>query len=276
MTAMIDRMRWISFCVAMTIAANVLSAAGQELFIDVPVAVAADAAIDPADAANAGGEDPRVAMLRSQLEPMLKAELSFAKRVCKWSDAERVQAIRTGKAWLDEFARDNAKNDQMMNQGMAVFMGNAPRGNDGDLPQPEAELAIALEEVMTADQRKAYEAERAKRDAFRTAALVDNITIMVDDRLELSPQQRTKIRAALRESWDEQYAPPFEMFVQMSEYVPVFSEEKMLPLLTPEQQTAWAGVQKIWARGGVLGRHLGGMFGGNFQPIDDINLREGE
>lgn len=226
-----------------------------------------------APAAEAEVDDVRLAAIRVQFQPLLSTELSFANRVCEWTDAERVAAIKAGRAWLADFAQDYAKNNGGGNRGMMIMAGNMvmPRG-DAQL-DPEQRLSEALERGMTDQHRTAYQAERDKRDAFRTDAIIDNIVAKMDQMLELTPEQRRSIGDSLRDKWSDEWAPALELFVQMSEYAPAFPDEIVVPFLTPPQFEQWQRVQRISARRVNFG---GGVFGNNVQPINDIDLNEGK
>lgn len=242
----------------------------------IPPTAAEEAAEEATEeAAEEGPEenDPQLVAIRQQFEPLMKTELSFANRVCQWTDAERIAAIAAAKSWQRDFAREFLKNGGQRNRGMMIVAGNqvVQRGNQG--PQPEKSLADALQSKMTDEQRAAYEAERTKRDAFRAGATIDNLVAKMDQKLELTPQQRRQIRESLREDWSEDWAPPLELFVQMAEYSPAFPDEKIVQFLTPEQRALWQRVRKLQVQGGFFG---GNMFGNEVPPINDVDLNEGQ
>jgi len=226
---------------------------------------------DPAQLANQ--QDAIRNALRTQYEPMLKAELSFANRVCQWSAEERTKAIAAGKTCLDAFVDDLAKgNGQLVNRQVFIVAGEAPAVAADPGAKFEEKLSDALRVlVMTDEQRQRYDAERADRAAFHAAAAVDNIVSMIDQRVELSPDQREKITASLRKNWKPEWAPPMQLLIQMGNYIPAVPAEHVVPFLSNEQVRTWQGVQKISARGNVFGA---GLFGGGQLPIDDIDLNE--
>jgi hypothetical protein len=234
------------------------------------------AAINPGDvqAAVQADDDPRLAALRNQYQPLLKVELSFANRVCQWTAEQRKTAIEAANAWLREFARDNAKNQQAFQGGFVVFAGNGPFGGVAAAPDPpEKGLREKLRDAMTEEQKAKYEAEKAKRENFQAEAQIDSVIAIMDQRLNLSPDQRRALQRSLRKNWKQDWAPPLQMFIQMSEYMPAVPDEFVVPHLTPEQRVQWQGMQKLSARGIVFG---GGAFGNPSQTIDDIDLNEGQ
>jgi hypothetical protein len=242
--------------------------------VDIALPAEPAPAINPAAAADAAqdDEDPQLVAIRQQFEPLMKTELSFANRVCQWTDAERIAAIAAAKSWQRDFAREFLKNGGQRNRGMMLVAGNRVVQRAVQGTQPEKSLADALRSEMTDEQRSAYDAERTKRDAFRADATIDNIVAKMDQKLELTPKQRRQIRDALREDWDEDWAPPLELFVQMGEYSPAFPDERVLAFLTNEQRGLWQRVQKIQIQGAFNGLN---MFGNEVPPINDVNLDEG-
>src|SRR5262245_7207107 len=71
--------------------------------VEAPVAVDDGRGSTPeAPAVNPGDANPefeaRLAPFKAMLEPLLKSELSFANRICHWSDEQRKEAIVAGKA----------------------------------------------------------------------------------------------------------------------------------------------------------------------------------
>jgi hypothetical protein len=256
---------------AFVAAPTIEPARGQYNVLDV-VAPAPAAVI-----AEAGDDDPQVAAIRSQFEPMLKAELSFANRVCRWSDEQRVKAIAAARAWLQEFAREYAKNNGRAQAQMMVFVagngggGFAAGGNQDE--SVEKKVARAVCESMTDEQRTAYAAEAEKRHEFRKQAAIENLVAQLDQRLELTSTQREKLTESLSSRWKDDWAPPLEIFVQMANYIPAVPDEAVLPHLTAEQKALWQTVQRISVRGVQFG---GGVFGGGNEMIDDIDLNEGQ
>src|SRR5262249_5596730 len=80
-----------------------------------------------------GGGEQQV--IRRQLEPMLKVELSFAIRAAQLNADDRNTLITSCKKWFDDFLPDyiksmdpNQKNMLMQGAQIVVF-GNAPAGN---------------------------------------------------------------------------------------------------------------------------------------------------
>ncbi len=218
------------------------------------------------------GDDAHLAAIRTQFQPLLASELSFANRVCQWTAEERVAAIAAAHEWLDGFAAEYAKNNGARNRGFMIMAGNVAMPQGGNQLDAEHKLAVALQSTMNDEKRAIYVAECTKREDFRRDATIENIVSQMDQRLGLNAEQRRSIAGSLREKWSNDWSPPLELFVQMSEYAPAFPDELVTEFLSPTQALQWQRVQRISARGVNFG---GGMLGGNVQPINDIDLNEG-
>lgn len=257
-------------------------ASGQELFIlaneGVVDPAAVDAAADDGEDAEEEGEeeeDPRVAAIGAQFEPAVRAQLSFANRACQWTEEERKSAIAAAREWLRQYSVKVAKqNGQIQNGGLVLFAaGMAPRAQAANLGDEfEDQLVDMLRKAMSDEQRTRYDAELERRKTFLAEAVIENLVAQADQRLDLQPKQREQILQSLRNQWNAAWIPPLQMFVQMPQYIVAFPDEHIVPHLSPLQNQIWRGVQKISARGMMFG---GGMFGGNEQMIDDVDLNEG-
>jgi hypothetical protein len=262
---------WCAFVVAAAQgAARAQGQAAPVIPIDI---VVVNPAAAPGNAGPDADESPQALAVRRQFEPHIKAELSLANRACQWTADERGKAIKAAVDFLRGYSREAVNQNGAMNQGMMLFVGEAPRGLADPHAAFDAKLGVVLLKQMTDKQREAYQHEREKRDAFVTEAVIDNIVAQMDERLELAPDQRRRIIAALRENWKDAWTPPLQLFVQMPQYVAAAPDEHVLPLLTPEQRLVWQGVQKISARGVDFG---GGIFGGREPVMTDIDLAEGQ
>ncbi len=222
----------------------------------------------------AAGLEARLAPLRAQLAPLLTAELSFAGRVCEWSDEQRRAAISAGKKWLKDYTQRMAGNP-VANRGVVQFVNGPAAGlenvvNAGDFV--ETALADVIRDVLTDDQKATYDAELAKRGRFRMEAVITNMVARLDDKLDLSATQRRKIAHTLEARWRENWAPAPEAFMHMGDYVPAIPDEYVTPHLSVEQRALWNGLQKVHFQGAGVAQAIfpRGVV------IDDVDLNEVE
>lgn len=247
----------------------------EEEAVPVEVFIGAAAPAIQIEAAAAVGvevdEDAQLAPLRAQYEPLLRAELSFANRVCKFSDEQRRQAIAAGVRWLEEFARQQVNGNKNQQGGLFVLWAVGVRQQPADPAEAaESQLMQLVESVLTDQQKGEYESQLAHRTAFARQAIIDSMIAKMDETMDLSVEQRATLTKTLLARWDENWAPPVEAFIHMNEYVPSIPDEYVTPHLTEEQKKIWNGLQKV-----SFGRHNFGFnqfF--NDAGIDDIDLKD--
>jgi hypothetical protein len=266
----------------LALAAGAIACAAQPIHADEDVLVVQEQAVvavdvaaaapmpAPAAAAGDADEDARLAPIRAQYEPLLKSELSFANRICGWSDEQRRAAIKEGVAWLTEFARKQVADQNPVRAGMLAFVGLArPRAPADPAADAEQQIAELIAKQLTTEQQALYKTEHDKRQAFRKQTVIDNLIAKLDEKLDFTAQQRRKLSATLEARWSEDWAPQLEIFVHMGEYVPQIPDEYVIPHLTAEQKKLWNGLQKVsFGRGVNFGQDL---FPGG---VDDIDLSE--
>jgi hypothetical protein len=224
----------------------------------------------------AGENADPMAPYREMLKAPLKVELSFIKRACKLNDEQRKQVIGAGREWLETYLPKFAKTQQDPN-GQMVMVNVGPgnfaqqrrsKKNKQELPEL---IGAAIGDKLTDEQKKLYQDECEKREAFRRQAIVENIVAIVDDRLRLDAAQREAIAKSLVEHWGEFTPPPLEMFANMSsfnEYMPQLPANCITPHLNENQMREWRRSQSVTMSFG---------FGVSFDTnvIEDIDLNEG-
>jgi hypothetical protein len=224
-------------------------------------AFAAAAAAAPAIAA-------QQQQLRSQLEPLLTVELSFANRVCKLSDLERRTLISKSNAWLDTVILDLAKQGAQPQQ-VGVWI--AGRGAAQPMRDPRESVENSVAKIVKSElpKQKAaiYEEECRKRTEFQRQVAIENLVARMDSELKLAPKQRNQLAESLTEHWDKSWAPQIEMFVHGMDIWPNVPDQWVRPHLTAAQQLAWGRLNK---QSGQI--FFGGNPFGDGQVIDDIDL----
>lgn len=229
------------------------------------------AAVAPADG---NAEDANLAPYLAQFRPLLKAELSFANRVCELSAEQRKTVVDAGKAWLKDYVRQYVQQQgQPQAVGVAVFLGGVRRAVGDNNPRKAIEDGIGelVKKNVNDAQRTTYEAEMTKRAEFRKQVVLDNLLAKIDSRLYLAPDQRQSLAESMGKKWDDSWAPAMDTFVHMGDYLPQIPDEHIVPLLNDQQKSVWNGVQKV---------NYGNSFGGDNnwidggQQLNDIDLGE--
>jgi hypothetical protein len=212
--------------------------------------------------------------LRAHLEPMLKIELSFAARAMGLKDDDRRQLIVGSKKEFDKFVTDFAKNSdpnqrQMLLQGMngMWFGGNQPNYQDPRRSIQEV-VSKVVESTLPKEKKETYTAECRKREEFYRETSIDNLVARIDEKVNLSPEQRTKITDSLAKKWDDKQAPQLEAFAMNTNMWPGAPDDAVQPHLTAAQQIVLKRLNTMSGR-----VFFGGMiFGVPNQAVDDIDL----
>jgi hypothetical protein len=240
------------------------------LIVAIGGAVYAELVAVPAPAAAVPGAVPGIEQqLRAQLEPMLKVELSFANRACKFTDDQRRRVITNSNDWLTTFCNVYAKQG-----GQQFIQGGWIGGGQRPVSEPRASIEKNVARIVKAEvpreQADLYAAECKKRSEFSLQTSIDLLVTRIDHELILSPEQREKISQSLAENWNQSWAPQIEVFMHGMDVWPNVPDRFIRPHLSATQQVAWSKLNKH--SGNVF---FGGM-GNEGQVIDDIDLKEGQ
>ena len=180
--------------------------------------------------------------MRKFLEPMLKAELSFAARVTDLNRDERRKLAADGKAWFEKFLVDFVKKQdpnqqQMLLQGMqGVWFGNQQQKPKIRAMRFESGVTKLVKDTLSKEKATAYANECRKRDEFARQASVDNLVERIDEKVKLSPDQWKKITKSLNDHWDKSRDPQLEAFALNQSMWPGAPDQWVLPELSPAQQ----------------------------------------
>jgi hypothetical protein len=215
--------------------------------------------------------------MHKQLEPMLKTEISFAARAAELKDDERRALIIAGKKWFDSFVADFVKNQdpnqqQMMLQGggQMIWFG----GPDRKVTDPREAIRKGLLNVatstLTKEKSQAYADESKKREEFIRKVSIDNLVARIDEKVDVSADQRKKITESLTANLDKAHQPQLEAFAMNGNMWPGGSKESALPELTAAQKAVF---NRLNSAAGQM------FFGGNLfnvqgVEIDDVDLDE--
>jgi hypothetical protein len=218
--------------------------------------------------------------IRLLLQPMVKAELSFAVRVAKPTDDEKKALIAGAKKWFDEFAGDFVKNQspnqqQMFLQGaQGVWMGGRPNeyGNPRDAIREGVAKVVAA--ALPREKFFAYKNECRLRSEFAHQVCVENLVERIDEKVKLSPEQWKKINKSLDQHLDPSEQPQLESFAISNNMWPGVPDQWVIPELGPAQQMVIRRINRTrnsstFFGGGVFGMMFGG---GDDGAIDDIQI----
>ena len=223
--------------------------------------------------APAGANQPNIEpQLRRHLEPMLKVELSFACRAANLTEDERRALVIASVAWFDNFLVDFAgsldqREQQLWMHDVRGFMVGGRKDSvdpHKTIQQNVAQLATLL---FRADKLALYLEESVRREDFYRDVAIANLVERVDERLNLSGEQREKIIDVLRENWESTSEPQAELFLMQNDALPAEIEMWIRSELDESQRKVLNRINKM--SGPVYG---GDIFGGTGEVIDDIDL----
>jgi hypothetical protein len=102
-------------------------------------------------------------------------------------------------------------------------------------------LARTVKTNLTAEQVAQFDKEVARRKDDRRQAAVDTVVARLDYDLNLSADQRDRLRESLAGNWNPTWADQFEQFLRQpgSQFVPAITERLITPVLTGTQKKIW-------------------------------------
>lgn len=213
---------------------------------DRPAVVAEMAAVE------LGNTDPFVQQFMPQFRYLLKTELRFLRSVCQ-PDPQQYQLIQTaGEASLKDAVTNFADIQRKMQ------LGGFQAGNQPVWPDPRQVIATGLMQSVKAtlspEQAQRYEQELDRRAAARRRAARLNLITKLDKDLVLSAQQRGQLNEILAAHWNDAWVQQLEVFLYGDQYLPMLSDDQVLPILNARQTEIWQGLPKqqntIWGWAG--------------------------
>ncbi len=209
--------------------------------------------------------EPNVANLENQflprMRPLLKAELSFVKRVCRPDRRQRQVIAGASERCLKVAVRKYA-------MGQVQLMGGR-RGRPSALPVPnrliQEELLKVIRGNLDPRQAERYEQEVAKRVASRQHAAVLGMVAKLDNALVLSHKQREQLCESLSKHWQEPWNQSWQMVMLNNQYLPQIPDKNIVPLLNERQRDVWRRARK---QGHIYRGWFGNMGAGVLDDFD--------
>lgn len=196
--------------------------------------------------------------------PLLTAELSFIHRACDLNLEQRKKI----KASADQCLRGAVRKYSMAQQGMLRRAGVQRLILDPTDLLHQA-LAKVLKETLQPEQQAAYDAEMAKREAYRQQVAIENVVAIIDERLVLTSDQRRALTESLEKHWQPAWVQSIEMLMNNTQNLPSIPEQFVVPILNETQKQVWQTTQK--QSYSVFGGFGFGQQGG---ALDDFPLVE--
>src|SRR5262249_37329622 len=91
------------------------------------------------------------------------------------------------------------------------------------------------------EQVARFEQEMSRRKDDRRQAAVDTVVTRLDHDLNLSADQRDRLRDSLTSNWSNPWSDQFEQFLKQpgSQFAPAITERLITPILTGTQKKIW-------------------------------------
>jgi hypothetical protein len=209
-----------------------VSALGRD---DKPKLAPAPAKAAPAAAKGADDEDEikqLVAELAAAFRRHYRAELNFMRSATNLNKREYEKIAAEGEPAMKAALQKWARNCQ---QGTGDYFNPVQ-------PMTDA-IILSVHKHLSPEQADQYEKEIGMRLASRKRMTVANLVVMIDKALFLSPEQRQQLADLLKNNWDESWSQT-RFFMFRRPWFPPMPDEKILPILTQQQQIVWKGITK--------------------------------
>ena len=215
---------------AFMLSANVFG--DEPAIVDEPDAVDLDVVI-------AMPADPQTARLQQNLA----VQRAFISRICKLTDDQQKKLKSMNNDWLGKLR--NKVPAKAQNPGLiGVFFGVQPqRPAVAQQKNIQKEVDRQLVGLLDAEQKAKYEKEKEKRLAFRNEATTEALIESLQERLDITDEQREKLKKKILPWASRQGDMVLTMYFSGNNYFPQIPIH-LLDALTDEQREAYQGLQR--------------------------------
>jgi len=217
---------------------------------------------------------PLIQQFTTQARPLLRAELIFARNVCHLNREELRKVNQDAQKMLDEIIAQLVDAQFQPRVPLAQLKAKAQKRPVSNLDAQQLlkdGVATVMKQDLTPEQWALYEAERVKREENRKRATIRYFTDAIDRDLYLAQDQRERLEASFKESWDSSWSLYLENHLYGNRYYPMTIDPVVTPILTDAQKKVWQGVQKVGVYWGFAG-----MLGNFANDADDLAIELGE
>ena len=170
-----------------------------------------------------------------------RTERAYAEHVCKLNQAQKETLDQLDKKWANAQVRELIK--ARGNGAFGGFFGGPTTANTSAVIRKLQKLVDEkIVEALTEEQRRRLKEEKDARDAFRREADADAALLLLSRYIELTDDQREKLRPALAESFSaKSYA--WQWYLGTTEYMPYLRRSTLRKYLTKEQMDTIRAIQ---------------------------------
>ncbi|MGD9854598.1 MAG: hypothetical protein AB7U20_06555 [Planctomycetaceae bacterium] len=162
------------------------------------------------------------------LQRLMNTELHFAHKVCDLNAEQFAKLRESGRLTIAAIAKTYGK---QQNQHQS-----------SDWPDARELLTDAFQKqidaTLSADDSARYRDEIAGRRQARQEAAREMMTMLIDRKLSLTPDQYEHVGAVIDEHWEPGWSRNMQVYLY-DEYAPLPGENVLKPLLSERQRGVW-------------------------------------
>lgn len=169
-------------------------------------------------------------IVQRQVKGLFQNELELVEAICKPNREQSQKLLDIAESqWRNKTRREMSKRLQQHVYGAVDFDGLVERT-----------IQQWVSEILTAEQSAAYEAELADRMEFRKNALITQILVWLQSKLQLSGEQQDQIEEVLRAKWKDRWFRSIEATFDNETLLPELNRSWLDSILTDAQRNALA------------------------------------
>lgn len=169
-------------------------------------------------------------IVQRQVKGLFQNELELVEAICKPNREQSQKLLDVAESqWRIKTRREMSKRLQQHVYGAVDFDGLVERT-----------IQQWVSEILTAEQSAAYDAELADRMEFRKNALITQILVWLQSKLQLSAEQQDQVEEVLRAKWKDRWFRSIEATFDNETLLPELNRSWLDSILTDAQRNALA------------------------------------
>ncbi len=176
-------------------------------------------------------------------------QVALVRRACRLTRQQKQTLAKFDRAWINSIRNEQVKraNPNVQQPGLiAMFFGARPVANNPptvSIDTVKARIDEKISQLLSEEQRDAYEKEKELRDKFRNEATADALIESLQPRLGMTDQQREQIKAKIV-PWAARMELHTMYYFSGNNYYPDLPEHLLSPVLDKHQMAAYRGLQR--------------------------------
>ncbi len=227
--------------------------APQEVTVEVADEIGTEVVEDVAEEVVAEEEVVEDMMVMPADNNMLKlfahaaVEVALVRRTCELTEEQQKSLAEIDNNWVRKISNERKQANANVNARpglIAMFFGARPVANPRAVSKADVKTQIEkrIAELLTDQQKQAYEKEKQLRAKFRSEAIADALLESLHARLGLTDQQRQEIKAKVS-PWAKRMNIHTMYYFSGNNYFPDIPEH-LLSALDKDQMEAYRGLRR--------------------------------